>query len=158
RCNEVDIRRQLGGVIGALVPLLPNFVLALPSLGSVEAKPDVECLTARDRDRDLTLHALDDVDQVVDFQFVAQDRFVTNHDRADVAVTLGKRDRLQDLLIIAAAAVLLAVVEPDTDGDLHTELGRDAGHELDTTGRRISAYRPRVGTEHSEIAADLLDR
>ena len=59
------------------------------------------CLAGGDRHGNLPLDALDNVDQVIDLHVVAQNCLVTNHDRIDVAVALGERDRLIDFTVIA---------------------------------------------------------
>ena len=55
--------------------------------------PDVPDFAGGDRDIDRLLHALDQLDQVVDLLFAAVDRLVADDDADDVAVALGEVDR-----------------------------------------------------------------
>ncbi len=164
--DVVNVRCQPGRIVRSLLLFLSRSLFRFARFSLVEASPDVVCLAGGDRHRNLPLDALDNVDQVIDLHVVAQDCLVTDHDRIDVAVALGERDRLIDFTVIAGdiffdrltGFLVGNLVEPDANRDLHAELSRDGGHKLQAAGRRIGADGARVGTEQAQIATDLLWR
>ena len=114
-------------------------------------RPD---FTRRHRHRAQALNPLDDLAEFVDGLFRAQRGLVADHDRVDVAVATGERDRRLDLELVAR----LVLVDPDAERDLQPELGGDWRHEFEAAGRRVGADGVRIGTDELEIGADLLRR
>ena len=145
--DEVDGRGQARHVFRLLGRL---FGL----LGIGHREPDVPGFAGRDRHWALALDALDDPDEVVDRLVAAQDGLVADHDRVDVAVALGERDRGCDLALVAR----LVLVDPHADRDPDAEFGGNAGHELDAAGRRIGANGARIRAQQLEVGANLLRR
>ncbi len=116
--------------------------------------PDRPDFAGGDRDRAETLHPLDDLAELLDGLFCAQRGLVANHDRVDVAVAPGERDRRFDLQLVPR----LVLVDPDAERDLQPELGGDRRHEFAAAGRGVGADRVRIGADELEVGANLLGR
>ena len=142
--DEID----RGGELGRLFRLARRL---LGLLGIGQAEPDVVGFARGHRHRALALDAADDLDELVNSLFRAQRGLVADHQRIDVAVTLGERNGRGDLALVA----FLILVDPDADGNLKSEFGGNARHEFDAAGRGIGADGARVEAELFEIGADL---
>ncbi|CEG08010.1 hypothetical protein BN961_01418 [Afipia felis] len=99
--------------------------------------PHAPDFARRDGNIDLTLHALDVVDQFVDLQIGAVERFVADDDSDDVAVVFGKVNGSGDLALVAVEML----IEPGADRDLQSEFGCNRWNQFDATGRRVKADR-----------------
>ncbi len=114
--------------------------------------PDVPDFAGGDRDVDLLLDPLDQLDQVFGLLLAAIDGFVADHDADDVAVVLGQIDGRADLALVAVGVL----VDPGADRDLEAELVGDRRDQFDAAGRRIKADRLGHRGERLQVGADFL--
>ena len=168
RGDEINVGRQLACVCEFLFGFRRIVVLA---------NPDVPGFAGAYRDRAHALDALDNRDELVDGLVSAQDAFVADDDRIDVAVAPRQGDRRLDLALVAipldpalalaarlrrvrqrCALAVVDLVEPDADRDLETELVSNARDELEAASRCVGADRARVGAQQPQIGADLFRR
>ena len=112
--------------------------------------PDFSCSY---RDWARSLHALDELDEVVNAHFRAQRGFVADDDGVDVAVVAREIERGANFPLVA----ILVLVDPGPDRDLEAEFGGDRRNKLGAAGRRVGANGAGIGGNGLEVGADLLD-
>ena len=149
-----------------------------------ELGPGADDFTGRDRDLRFLLDALDGLDEFVDREAAAVKRFITDHDRDDVAVPAGKFDAGANLALVAYLGLfslffgeccsvrVLRRLEPDAERNLEAELGRNRRQGLPVrmhgllvrargelaVGRCVGADRAGIRCERAEVGAHLLGR
>ena len=80
-------------------------------------------IRGRHRNRTVPLHAPDNVGQLGRGMLVPQERFITDNQAGDVAITPGEIERGRNLALVSR----LVLVEPDAERDLEPELAAISG-------------------------------